>query len=65
MPFYLQQGHGMMSLQLEFVQQFPGTSVIMSPRCCTPDQAERMLVRSPGQEAECCLILSSTTRALL
>lgn len=31
----------MMSLQLEFVQQFPGTSVIMSPRCCTPDQAER------------------------
>lgn len=41
MPFYLQQGHGMMSLQREFVQQFPGTSVIMSARCCTPDQAKR------------------------
>ena len=41
MPFYLQQGHGMRSLQVEFVAQFPGTSVIMSPRCCTPDQAKR------------------------
>ncbi|MEA4884353.1 MAG: hypothetical protein VB144_12005 [Clostridia bacterium] len=64
-PFYLQQGWGMISLGLEFVEQFPGTSVILSPRCYTPRQVQRYAREIPGQEGECCLTLSSITPALL
>jgi len=43
-PFYLQQGHGMKSLQREFVEKHPGTGVILSPRHCKHDQAQRYVV---------------------
>lgn len=39
--FYLQQGHGMLSMNKEFVENNPHTGVIMSPRNCTREQIER------------------------
>jgi hypothetical protein len=39
--FYLQQGHGMLSLNKEFVESNPNTGVILSPRNCTKEQIER------------------------
>ncbi|PRX72993.1 hypothetical protein B0G52_10484 [Cohnella sp. SGD-V74] len=39
--FYLQQGHGMLSMNKEFVENNPTAGVIMSPRNCTREQIER------------------------
>lgn len=39
--FFLQQGHGMLSMNKEFVESNPNTGVIMSPRNCTREQIER------------------------
>jgi len=39
--FYLQQGHGMMDLNREFLQKNEGSGVILSPRNCTREQIER------------------------
>lgn len=41
MKFYLQQGHGMQQLDIEFVENNPDTGVILSPRNYRPDQIER------------------------
>ncbi|UNP84335.1 hypothetical protein QRE63_29240 (plasmid) [Bacillus mycoides] len=41
MNFYLQQGHGMMTLNNEFVEQHKNTGVILSPRNCTRKQIEK------------------------
>ncbi|HDR4590238.1 TPA: hypothetical protein QCR33_001022 [Bacillus cereus] len=41
MNFYLQQGHGMMKLNNEFVEQYTSTGVILSPRNCTRKQIEK------------------------
>lgn len=41
MSFYLQQGHGMLSMNNEFVKDNPLTGVILSPRNCTKEQIER------------------------
>jgi hypothetical protein len=42
--FYLQQGHGMLALNIEFVERNPNTGVILSPRNCTREQIERHAV---------------------
>ncbi|MDN4080086.1 hypothetical protein QYF52_19255 [Paenibacillus polymyxa] len=39
--FYLQQGHGMLSMNREFVENNSDIGVIMSPRNCTREQIER------------------------
>lgn len=39
--FYLQQGHGMLALNREFVEQNENTGVILSPRNCSREQIER------------------------
>lgn len=39
--FYLQQGHGMLKMNREFVERYRGTGVILSPRNCTREQIER------------------------
>ncbi|MFB5281824.1 hypothetical protein [Peribacillus sp. Hz7] len=39
--FYLQQGHGMMGLNREFLESNIGTGVILSPRNCTREQIEK------------------------
>jgi len=41
MQFFLQQGHGMLALNREFVAAHPEVGVIMSPRSCTREQIER------------------------
>lgn len=41
MLFLLQQGHGMMDLDKEFITDHPQSGVILSPRICTQDQIER------------------------
>lgn len=39
--FYLQQGHGMMDLNREFLEKNQGCGVILSPRNCTKEQIEK------------------------
>lgn len=41
MLFLLQQGHGMLDLDKEFITDHPQSGVILSPRICTKEQVER------------------------
>ncbi|MFK9119561.1 hypothetical protein ACJEBK_22165 [Peribacillus frigoritolerans] len=50
--YYLQQGHGMLSLNLEFVGNFNDTGVILSPRSCERSRMEKHVIDLKNKNAK-------------